>query len=538
MSQFYTSSSRYEKPTYGTLYNKSRGGDQFGYKEDGLLPPNPTLEQTLFRSEIKSKDAITFESYEDIPVSITGKDYPPPISTFEECKLGSVLENNLKLEKFSNPTPIQKNSIPISLAGRDMMACAQTGSGKTASFLFPIISKLIANRKENDDEVCNLDRNMVYPFALLLAPTRELAIQIHNVAKKFTYRSHLLANVVYGGSSFQSQARELSKGCHILVATPGRLIDMIDRYKVSLEHIKFLIFDEADRMLDMGFEEPMRNVVFNYGMPDKFHRQTSMFSATFPNSIRALASDFLNDYIFVTIGRVGSANEMVTQSFQYVEEADKKSELLKLLKSIDGKILIFAATKRSTDHLGYYLHNLGFSTQSIHGDRTQIERENAIRDFKGTKCRVLVATDVASRGLDIDNVGHVINFDLPSSIDDYVHRIGRTGRCGRQGMATAFLNKNNQKVVKDLVKILSETKQQVPDWLIDMSRGRYGNNRRGGTGKMTGKDWRKNNNYNPNNNTFGQPKVHFNSHYNNTTTTKPPTNSSWYTSINDSFNKD
>jgi ATP-dependent RNA helicase DDX3X len=173
---------------------------------------------------------------------------------------------------------------------------------------------------------------MVYPFALILAPTRELAIQIHNVAKKFTYRSHIRAVVVYGGSSFMSQARELNSGCHILVATPGRLVDMLDRYKVSLEHIKYLCFDEADRMLDMGFEDQMRNVVFNYGMPDKIKRQTSMFSATFPNSIRALASDFLNDYIFVTIGRVGSANELVTQSFQYVEEEDKKIRITQTIK--------------------------------------------------------------------------------------------------------------------------------------------------------------------------------------------------------------
>jgi ATP-dependent RNA helicase DDX3X len=236
-----------------------------------------------------------------------------------------------------------------------------------------------------------------------------------------------------------------------------------------------------------------------------------------------------------------------------LKKKTKKSELLKLLKSVDGKTLIFAATKRSTEHLGYYLHNLGYSTQSIHGDRTQIERENAIRDFKGTKCRVLVATDVASRGLDIDNVCHVINFDLPANIDDYVHRIGRTGRCGRQGIATAFLNKNNQKVVKDLLKVLSETKQQVPDWLVDMSRGRYNNNyRRGGpTGKMMGRDWRKNNNYNSNNNIFGHSKVHQNTHNDNSTKTVQPKvlqitpndnsariTSSWLSSINESFNND
>jgi len=231
---------------------------------------------------------------------------------------------------------------------------------------------------------------------------------------------------VYGGANFNKQVMELSYGCHILVATPGRLIDMIERKKISLSYIKYLCFDEADRMLDMGFEDQMRKIVFNLGMPDKYRGQTSMFSATFPDTIRALARDFLNNYVFVTIGRIGSATELVTQNLKYVEESDKRQELIKLLRNIDGRTLIFAATKKSTDQLGYYLQQVGFSTTSIHGNRSQTDREAALRDFRSNKCRILVATDVAARGLHIDNVIHVINFDLPSNIDDYVHRIGRT----------------------------------------------------------------------------------------------------------------
>jgi len=224
-----------------------------------------------------------------------------------------------------------------------------------------------------------------------------------------------------------------------------------------------------------------------------------MFSATFPDSIRVLASDFLNNYIFVTIGRVGSATDLVTQSLKYVEEEDKKEELLKLLKNVDGRTLIFAATKKLTDHLGKYLLSMGFSTSSIHGNRTQMERENALKDFKSNRCRILVATDVAARGLHIDNVTHVINFDLPTNIQDYVHRIGRTGRCGKQGLATSFFNRGNTNVVHDLVKILKDNKQTVPEWLYNFSQ----DTRRGGSSKMRGgkvssKDWRKSN-FVPNN---------------------------------------
>jgi ATP-dependent RNA helicase DDX3X len=417
------------------------------------------------------------------------------------------------------------------------MACAQTGSGKTAAFLFPIISRLIQFRKENFEEVSKnqTDNSLAYPFALVLAPTRELAMQIHNVAKKFCYRSHLKSVVVYGGANFNKQTMEMSHGCHILVATPGRLIDMIERKKISLQFIKYLCFDEADRMLDMGFEDQMRKIVFNLGMPDKYHRQTSMFSATFPDSIRQMAKDFLNTYAFIAIGRIGSTTELVTQYIKFVEDGDKKQELVKLIKNMDGRTLIFAATKKTTDHLGYYLCQMGFSATSIHGDRSQTDRENALRDFKSDRVRVLVATDVAARGLHIENVVHVINFDLPSNVEDYVHRIGRTGRCGKLGTATSFFNSSNLNIVKDLIHLLKDNKQNCPDWLLDFGREAYSNKRgKNNNNRMKKrvpyqKDWRQPKNSYGNNLTYTGQKVYNYSHTPNTF--QPPQQTYWKTDI-------
>jgi len=257
-----------------------------------------------------------------------------------------------------------------------------------------------------------------------------------------------------------------------LIATPGRLIDLIEKGKISLEFIKFLCIDEADRMLDMGFEDQIRKIIFDLKVPDRAQRQTLMFSATFPKSIQLLARDFLNDFIHITIGKEGSTTELVTQRLKYVKEDSKREELVILLNSIEGRTLIFVATKKSADMLETYLYNKGFSTASIHGDRSQIDRENALESFKSGSSRILVATDVAARGLHIDDVTHVINFDLPSNIEDYVHRIGRTGR-GKKGITTGFFNDNNSNIVKELIILLQESNQEIPDWLYDFGKNNY-----------------------------------------------------------------
>jgi len=311
-----------------------------------------------------------------------------------------------------------------------------------------------------------------YPTTLVLAPTRELALQIYEEAKKFAYRSWVRPCVVYGGQPMGDQLRDLDRGCNLLVATPGRLVDLIERGRISLSGIKYLVLDEADRMLDMGFEPQIRRIVEQEDMPDVHGRQTLMFSATFPRNIQMLARDFLKDYIFLTIGRVGSTSENITQRVEYVEEEDKRSVLLDILhadlSSSEGNnlTLVFVETKKNADMLCNHLVMNSFPSTSIHGDRSQREREYALASFRSGKTPILVATAVAARGLDIPNVTHVVNFDLPSDIDDYVHRIGRTGRAGNTGKATAFFNISRDRgIVKDLIEILKEANQDLPQWL-------------------------------------------------------------------------
>lgn len=432
------------------------------------LPRSERVELELFGN---SNTGINFDKYEDIPVEATGYDCPPCIHSFTDTSLGEIVENNIQLCKYDKPTPVQKYAIPVVLARRDLMACAQTGSGKTAAFLVPILSQIYNNgpqlSRQPPQQGGRFKQDRQFPIALVLAPTRELASQIYDEARKFAYRSPVRPCVVYGGADIGSQIRDLSRGCHLLVATPGRLVDMMERGRVAVDNVRFLVLDEADRMLDMGFEPQIRRIVEKDAMPQTGDRQTLMFSATFPKEIQMLAKDFLHDYIFLAVGRVGSTSENITQKVVWVEEEDKRSFLLDLLNAngADSLTVVFVETKKGADALEYFLYREGYPSTSIHGDRSQQEREDALRDFRDGKSPILVATAVAARGLDIPHVKHVINFDLPNDIEEYVHRIGRTGRVGNLGLATSFFNEKNKNIVKDLVEILSEAKQDVPSWL-------------------------------------------------------------------------
>jgi ATP-dependent RNA helicase DDX3X len=306
--------------------------------------------------------------------------------------------------------------------------------------LLPILSQNFKDGQGNQPPMER--RGVIKPVTLVLAPTRELAIQIYEEAKKFAYRSWVRPCTVYGGTPIMDQIRDLERGCGLLVATPGRLVDLIERRKVSLADIKYLVLDEADRMLDMGFEPQIRRIVEEEDMP--VTRQTLMFSATFPKNMQMMARDFLLDYVFLAVGKVGASSGNITQEVVYVEDEDKRSSLLDILhtdaeiaaKSVDPSAnltLVFVETKRSADMLCNYLIDHSFPATSIHGDRTQREREWALSSFRSGQTPVLVATAVAARGLDIPNVTHVVNYDLPTDIDDYVHRIGRTGRAGNTG---------------------------------------------------------------------------------------------------------
>merc|ERR1712232_661844 len=276
----------------------------------------------------------------------------------------------------------------------------------------------------------------------------------------------------------------------LLVATPGRLVDLIERGRLSMDNVRFLVLDEADRMLDMGFEPQIRRIVEEEGMPFGEDRQTMLFSATFPTEIQRLASDFLRDYIFLTVGRVGSASKDVTQKVEYIEENEKLDAVMGFLLTIeDGLILIFTETKRNCDYLEDILCAKGFPACSIHGDKSQREREESLRSFKRGITPVMVATDVASRGLDIPNVTQVINYDLPTNIDDYVHRIGRTGRAGNTGNALSFVNEKNSGIIRELRELLEENDQELPAWLNQMcsySGGRGGGGGGGRRGRNSG----------------------------------------------------
>lgn len=427
---------------------------------------------------------INFDNYDDIPVEASGENIPEPITEFTSPPIDPLLLENIKLARFTKPTPVQKYSIPIVSSGRDLMACAQTGSGKTGGFLFPVLSESFKNGPSPIPEETNrFSRGKAYPTALVLAPTRELASQIYEESKKFIYRSWVKACVAYGGADIGTQIRNLQRGCDLLVATPGRLNDLLERGKISLRNIKYFVLDEADRMLDMGFENQIRYIVQDCDMPPADQRQSLLFSATFPKEIQHLARDFLNDYIFLSVGKVGSTSENITQKIVYVEEEDKEPTLLDILASDEesGLTLVFVETKRMADILSDFLYSHNLPATSIHGDRSQREREKALELFKTGRAPILVATAVAARGLDIPNVTHVINYDLPGDIDDYVHRIGRTGRAGNTGLATAFFNRGNRNICRDLIELLTEANQEVPQFLQSVSRegGRSGGGRGG-----------------------------------------------------------
>lgn len=467
------------------------------------LPPSERLEQELFSG---GNTGINFEKYDDIPVEATGNNCPPHIENFSDVEMGEIIMGNIELTRYTRPTPVQKHAIPIIKEKRDLMACAQTGSGKTAAFLLPILSQIYTDgpgealkaMKENG----RYGRRKQYPISLVLAPTRELAVQIYEEARKFSYRSRVRPCVVYGGADTVQQIRDLERGCHLLVATPGRLVDMMERGKIGLDFCKYLVLDEADRMLDMGFEPQIRRIVEQDTMPPKGVRHTMMFSATFPKEIQMLARDFLDEYIFLAVGRVGSTSENITQKVVWVEELDKRSFLLDLLNATgkDSLTLVFVETKKGADSLENFLFQERYACTSIHGDRSQKDREEALHQFRSGRKPILVATAVAARGLDISNVKHVINFDLPSDIEEYVHRIGRTGRVGNLGLATSFFNERNLNITKDLLDLLVEAKQEVPSWLESMAyEHHYKGNSRGRSKRFSGgfgaRDYRQSSGY-------------------------------------------
>ncbi len=345
----------------------------------------------------------------------------PTTMTYADMKLSPAVQKSLQTMKFENPTPIQAKAIPIALMGKDVLGCAQTGTGKTAAFGIPLVESLIQDPTS---------------LALVLAPTRELALQIIEVLRKLAANvAHTPSVLLIGGASMRDQYTQLRRNPRIIVATPGRLMDHLRRKSINLAKVKTLVLDEADRMLDMGFAPQLDEILEH--LPTE--RQTFLFSATLPSNIKSLAKRYLHEPESITIGAVSTPVANIKHEIIQTTIKEKNNLLLDQLNAREGSILIFCKTKIKADDIADYLHEYGFSSGRIHGDRSQGQRSASIKAFREQKFRILVATDIASRGLDVPHIQHVINYDLPQVPEDYIHRVGRTARAGATGEAVAFV---------------------------------------------------------------------------------------------------
>ena len=412
----------------------------------------------------------------DNGISILRGSAPKPVRTFEEASFPDYILDEVKYFGFKKPTPIQMQGFPVALSGKDVVGIADTGSGKTLAFLLPAIVHILAQ-----EELRRGDG----PIVLVLAPTRELAVQIQNEAVKFGKGCKIKSTCCYGGVSRGPQARDLSYGVEICIATPGRLIDFIESGTTNLRRVTYLVLDEADRMLDMGFEPQVRKIVADI-RPD---RQTLMWSATWPKEIQSLARDLCKEEpVHINIGSTElTASHNIKQTVEVVKEYEKMEKLRKLLEKImDGrsKILIFTATKKGCDDLTRELRLDGWPALSIHGDKSQQERDWVLQEFRDSKSPIMIATDVASRGLDVKDIVYVINYDLPNQIEDYVHRIGRTGRAGAKGHSYTFFTEDKGRLARDLIGILKEADQHIPDELYAFDKS--GGSSYGGAGRKWG----------------------------------------------------
>jgi len=439
-------------------------------EEKEIYVPKDTTEEQLY--EDRNPTGINFDKYFDIPIEVKGENVPPKIKDFASGGLRQLILDNLIKCGYTKPTPVQQVAIPIVLAKRDMMACAQTGSGKTAAFLLPVIHTILEQGLPS-----NGGSSEQRPQALVLTPTRELAIQINEQARKCSLGSACKSVKVYGGTSVGYQRSDLQRGCNILVATPGRLLDYVEKGIVSFEDLQFFILDEADRMIDMGFMPDIEKCMAHPSMPDKTKRNTLMFSATFPPQVQDNAKQFLReDKIFVSVGMVGAASSDVKQTFLEVKKTEKKKKLDSLLNDEERnpteRVLIFVNTKKNADFLATHLSQHSLPATSIQGDRKQREREEALADFKKGTRPILIATSVAARGLDIPAVAKVINYDMPKDVDEYVHRIGRTGRVGNLGEALSFFDsENDNEVLGPLLDVLAKSSVEVPDFMTNAGGG-------------------------------------------------------------------
>ena len=471
--------SRYGRPDY-IKYNRNEEDEKY-FKEH-------------FKN-LEKKEAFDFNSMEknaQIHIFLKNKeifdDSNNKICSFKEIDFHPLIQKNLAKMKYDLMTPIQKAIIPYILESKDCLGCAETGSGKTIAFLTPIISLLLKEGPPKDDEEylkpnSKYTNTCSYPVCLVLVPTRELAEQIYVEARKLLYKTGIIVSKCYGGVPSDSQIRELRQGVDIVIGTPGRINEFIEKKILYLNLIKYLVIDESDRMLDMGFKPQLENIICkNSQMTHKDKRNNLMFSATIPSEVEEIAYQFMkeNCYLITTNKNrenknAYNANENVEQTIYFVDEEEKIFKLHEILQTIEGNVIVFLEKKKSVDKLEAFLLNRNYNAIGIHGDKLQAERQKAIKKFSSGEIPILVATDVASRGLDFPNVSYVFNFDMPKNIEDYIHRIGRTGRVGNKGKAISFYNDNNKQIGEALVKELKKANQKIPDFLeeFDYSYGFY-----------------------------------------------------------------
>jgi len=373
--------------------------------------------------------------------------------TFKELKLIDPILQAVELQGYTQPTPIQEQSIPILLEGKDLLGCAQTGTGKTAAFAIPILQHLYIDRQRNKKGARKIK-------ALIVTPTRELAIQIGNSFSTYGKFTGLRNTVVFGGVKQGSQTNELKKGVDILIATPGRLLDLINQGIISLRHIEFSVLDEADHMLDMGFIHDIKRIIAL--LPKK--RQSLFFSATMPADIVALSKKILGNPEKVTISPEKTTAERVEQTLYYVIKKAKARLLIHLLNEQNFySVLVFSRTKYGADKIVKLLKKASFKAEAIHGNKSQNARQRALKNFKEGKTQILVATDIAARGIDISELSLVVNYDLPSVAETYVHRIGRTGRANASGIAISFCQDDERAFLKDIQKLISNKIKVISD---------------------------------------------------------------------------
>ncbi|XP_029102596.1 probable ATP-dependent RNA helicase DDX17 isoform X2 [Scleropages formosus] len=458
----------------GTRFGSSRSG-KFGNPGERLrkkkwdLDELPKFEKNFYteHSEVQRMTQYDVEDFRrKKEITIRGSGCPKPVTAFHQANFPQYVMDVLIQQNFKEPTPIQAQGFPLALSGRDMVGIAQTGSGKTLAYLLPAIVHI--------NHQPYLERGDG-PICLVLAPTRELAQQVQQVAYDYGKSSRIKSTCVYGGAPKGPQIRDLERGVEICIATPGRLIDFLEAGKTNLRRCTYLVLDEADRMLDMGFEPQIRKIVDQI-RPD---RQTLMWSATWPKEVRQLAEDFLRDYVQINVGALElSANHNILQIVDVCMENEKDNKLIQLMEEImaekENKTIIFVETKKRCDELTRRMRRDGWPAMCIHGDKSQPERDWVLSEFRSGKAPILIATDVASRGLDVEDVKFVINYDYPNSSEDYVHRIGRTARSTNKGTAYTFFTPGNLRQARDLVRVLEEARQAINPkllQLVDSGRG-------------------------------------------------------------------